>query len=631
MYGEPFVPGEIATLVLSLSCIAYAAYLERVYGFWESSEVIFVSILIGVALLFPLSTAPLLVACGFVLYRVLSAANAHKIDLTNNPVMPTDVRTAIKNPKLMCDITGTAHWLGWLIATTALVISVAVVSSVTVSLWHSDLRLTVVRVALLAVLVFHFRSVGTRFFEEVNSRIWNLSAPFGDDVIDKALNSSSRSPVAVWTPSFNSVLSVHIGVFSFLLFKSLRNRFYVPAILRKGQNAPAPSIAEITSSIPHRKPVDAPNIVVMQLESVCNPNWAFQLGFEFRSLLFEPHKLTQFITPLRVNIVGGGSWITEFEFLTGLDARTFGDDGLYTHVTLPNFINEAFPAYLRRRGYRTFAFYPAAGSFYNTRSAYRDYGFDTFWDAKDLALPEWNSSDIMMQEAFGRKLQEFSERQFFAYIVTNGAHSPFRKVKKKRAEDRVSFSAAANPSLVSSLERYLGLLRESEEAVQGVLDRLVEVENSTGRPFVLLVYGDHQPWRFVAAKEKSFDAVRTVRPKNQTFAHLMSSRGHFALDAEIPATLLPSVLSGLVTGTTEDLYLPINFYLWQRAGPDMFAVPGRSSRLGIFKQAFAGGGAAASSHPSATDMSADGAAAAVLEAQAAAIQWFRNSTVLKAR
>jgi hypothetical protein len=53
-----------------------------------------------------------------------------------------------------------------------------------------------------------------------------------------------------------------------------------------------------------------------------------------RSDLFEPNPLTQALGSLYVNAVGGGTWLSEFESIVGVDERLFGYAGYYTHASL---------------------------------------------------------------------------------------------------------------------------------------------------------------------------------------------------------------------------------------------------------------------------------------------------------
>ena len=73
---------------------------------------------------------------------------------------------------------------------------------------------------------------------------------------------------------------------------------------------------------------------------------------------------------MRVNTIGGGSWVSEFEVLTGVDSRIFGYQGFYTHYYIAPKVKNSFSEYLANKGYNTAAFYPIEGSFYNADKAF---------------------------------------------------------------------------------------------------------------------------------------------------------------------------------------------------------------------------------------------------------------------
>ena len=117
--------------------------------------------------------------------------------------------------------------------------------------------------------------------------------------------------------------------------------------------------------------------MIIQLESIFDPDLTFELDKKIGSPLFKANQYTKLLAPMRVNIVGGGSWVTEFEALTGLDTRLFGYTGYYTHVAIGPYINAAFPAFMKQNGYATSAFFPTSGIFYNSRKAHLNFEWVT--------------------------------------------------------------------------------------------------------------------------------------------------------------------------------------------------------------------------------------------------------------
>jgi hypothetical protein len=292
---------------------------------------------------------------------------------------------------------------------------------------------------------------------------------------------------------------------------------------------------------------------------------------------------------VRVNIIGGGSWITEFEVITGVDSRIFGYQGFYTHYYIAPKVKNSFAKYLIRKGYKTAAFYPVEGSFYNAQEAFKSYGFKEFIDGRALGLPEdWGNliDRNIIKAVIERGAFEVSD-PFFYFIGTSENHGP-HPCRSFDSEQQFLTRFAAKVSFQENcqLNEYLRRAISTSDAFELVLKQLKKIERQTGRPFVLLIYGDHQPWSFTGgiysipggtAAEggfNNFSGVRTDANKNQTFFHLLASdnavlRGGFTKAP--PVSLLPTVVSAFVATSHDDLYLPMNFVAYASCGSDIRA------------------------------------------------------------
>lgn len=58
-------------------------------------------------------------------------------------------------------------------------------------------------------------------------------------------------------------------------------------------------------------------------------------------------------------------------------------------------MRRSFVTCLRDKGYDTDAYYSWPGHFYNARRAYRNYGFDRFFDVEELGLERSGSSRML--------------------------------------------------------------------------------------------------------------------------------------------------------------------------------------------------------------------------------------------
>ena len=398
----------------------------------------------------------------------------------------------------------------------------------------------------------------------------------------------------LWFPSSQVELCQSLGVLEYLAFSYVAADEGADISLGQGHS---PTVQElrlaatefVKKSIPRSKTL-LPNIVFFHAESTFDPNLAFRLSARVELPLWSKQRETRALGPMRVNTIGGGSWVSEFEVLTGVDSRIFGYQGFYTHYYIAPKVKNSFAEYLARKGYKTAAFYPVEGNFYNADKAFKSYGFREFIDGRALGLPEdWGHlidrdiiNAVIKQGAFQ------SSGPFFYFIGTSENHGP-HPCQSFQTEKQF-FTTFFAPVLFEEhcqLNEYLRRAISTSDAFELVLKQLKEIHRQTGRPFVLLVYGDHQPWSFTegiysmpsgtAAEPgfKHFSGVRTKADGYQTFFHLLASdntviRSRFTRPP--PVSFLPSLVSAFVATSHDDLYLPINFLAYASCGSDIRAL-----------------------------------------------------------
>jgi hypothetical protein len=397
----------------------------------------------------------------------------------------------------------------------------------------------------------------------------------------------------LWLPLSQVELCQTLGVLEYVAFSYFAANDGGDIFLGHGHS---PSVKELQLAATefvnrsvHPSKALLPNIVFFHAESTFDPNLAFRLSARVELPLWSKRSETRALSPLRVNIIGGGSWVTEFEVITGVDSRIFGYQGFYTHYYIAPKVKNSFAEYLARKGYNTAVFYPVEGTFYNADRAFKSYGFKEFIDGRALGLPEdWGSlidrdiiKAVIEQGAFK------ASGPFFYFIGTAENHGPHPcRSFENEQQFLTKFTATVSFEEHCQLNEYLRRAISTSDAFELVLKQLKEIERQTGRPFVLLVYGDHQPWSFTegiysipggtAAEEgsKDFPGVRTNADARQTFFHLLASdntvvRSRFTKPP--PVSLLPSLVSAFVATSHDDLYLPINFLAYAICGSDIRA------------------------------------------------------------
>jgi len=172
---------------------------------------------------------------------------------------------------------------------------------------------------------------------------------------------------------------------------------------------------------------------------------------------------------------------------------------------------------------------------------------------------------------------EEPEQPLFGYVVLLENHAPH----ECGADDASSFPAlfADTEDFVPNcaLDEYLRRLGSTAAAVRSLTEYLGGIEARTGRPFVLLVFGDHQPHTFASTGGFQYDygALRKIADKRTTFFHFVSSvpgRRLRCCSVEPTAAMLPTLLSGFVAKSADDVYLGTNLWLHARCGADTVQV-----------------------------------------------------------
>ncbi|MBS0431286.1 MAG: sulfatase-like hydrolase/transferase [Proteobacteria bacterium] len=214
---------------------------------------------------------------------------------------------------------------------------------------------------------------------------------------------------------------------------------------------------------------------------------------------------------LEVHTWGGGTWTTEFAFLTGLAHDQFGPAGIYAPFNLAPRIRFTLPRMLRADGYRTVAIYPTEGDFLNGRDAYADYGFDAFYGGEQVGL-DWHSTDADLMRVFRRVFAIEKARAHgapvFLFMLTLHQHGPHMTplsglpapYDKPLFPGKLAKDKLLDDWLNLNLANYLQRLSMSSTAEAGLESLLREDD----RPALLLHFGDHQP---------SFDGAITALQK----------------------------------------------------------------------------------------------------------------------
>lgn len=239
---------------------------------------------------------------------------------------------------------------------------------------------------------------------------------------------------------------------------------------------------------------------------------------------------------------------------------------MYSHASLSPFVDRSIATYLRDHGYHSWAFFPHQGDFYDARNAYASYGFETILDSRDLGKGDWLENDVEMAASVAAILGADPEQPFLGYVLLLENHVPHNCRADDTSNFPVRFSDTENFVPNCALHEYLRRLGSTTTAVRSLVDYLDGIESRTGRPFVLLVFGDHQPHTFASTGGFQYDysALRKFADTRTTVFHFISSvpgRQLRCFSAVPSAAVLPTLLSGFVANSPDDVYLGTNLRL----------------------------------------------------------------------
>ncbi len=278
---------------------------------------------------------------------------------------------------------------------------------------------------------------------------------------------------------------------------------------------------------------ELPNIVVWLQESTFDPSVVNGCVFEeCKSTLFKANSLYEFAAPLNVHTWGGGTWTSEFSFLTGLDHRMFGPLGGSAPITLAPRMNSALPIYLNSLGYETIALYPVNKSYLNAGPAYRSYGFKQVIDVMDEGFGDsWESSDSDLLELLKKVLErQKKDKPLFVFMLTIYQHGPHlnSNLKPLPKDYKPVNNTSISRNLNENLNNYLSRMKMSEKVTSDAEKYFDEFFKN--KKWIFTHFGDHQP-TFGAESQIAELYSEEVKRKYSDLQHLtyFKSKANFKL------------------------------------------------------------------------------------------------------
>ena len=186
---------------------------------------------------------------------------------------------------------------------------------------------------------------------------------------------------------------------------------------------------------------------------------------------------------------GGPTWYTEFNVLTGLSARSFGDLKFYVTRIAAGRVTRGLPQALQRCGYKTVSLYPTYGDFLGARTFQKGTGVEQFIDMAAMGVNEDMQPDSFYYDqalkAFAREQASRSPVFMFVYLTAN--HFPWTDVYRPD----LTPAGWTPPGNTAEIDEYIRRQTMTAKDYREFIARLQR--DYPDESFLVLRFGDHQP------------------------------------------------------------------------------------------------------------------------------------------
>jgi phosphoglycerol transferase MdoB-like AlkP superfamily enzyme len=204
---------------------------------------------------------------------------------------------------------------------------------------------------------------------------------------------------------------------------------------------------------------------------------------------------------------GGPTWYTEFNVLTGLSARSFGDLKFYVTRITAGRVTRGLPQALQRCGYKTVSLYPTYGDFLSARAFQKGTGVDRFIDMAEMGVNEDMQPDKFYFDqalkAFAREQPQQSPVFMFVYLTAN--HFPWWNVYRPD----LTPPGWTPPGNTAEVDEYIRRQAMTANDYREFTERLKR--DYPDESFLVLRFGDHQPAISQKLLEPGIDQVRLAK------------------------------------------------------------------------------------------------------------------------
>jgi Sulfatase len=190
---------------------------------------------------------------------------------------------------------------------------------------------------------------------------------------------------------------------------------------------------------------------------------------------------------LTVEATGGPTWYAEYSVLTGLSPRSFGRFMFYVPRIAAGHVRRSLPQALRDCGYRTFTLYPEAGAFMSAQRFHATAGIEHFIDAKQMGARHVEPDAFYFDQVRRTIARQKGDGPLFIFSYVTANHFPW--TFPYRPELTPGWKPLGNDE---DVDEYIRRQMMSAHDYAAFLAGLKQ--DFPGEPFLVVRFGDHQPW-----------------------------------------------------------------------------------------------------------------------------------------
>ena len=204
---------------------------------------------------------------------------------------------------------------------------------------------------------------------------------------------------------------------------------------------------------------------------------------------------------------GGPTWYTEYNVLTGLSARSFGDLKFYVTRITAGRVTRGLPQALQNCGYKTISLYPTYGDFLSARAFQKAAGVEQFIDMAAMGVNEDMQPDKFYFDqalkVFAREQPQQSPVFMFVYLTAN--HFPWWSVYRPD----LTPAGWTPPGNTAEVDEYIRRQAMTASDYREFTERLKR--DYPDESFLVLRFGDHQPAISQKLLEPGIDRARLAK------------------------------------------------------------------------------------------------------------------------